>query len=50
MCRAPCSIADSRSEHYEIAVEGRMARGITIRAIDSMNNVSTTQVDPPAGR
>ena len=44
-------IADSRSEHYEIAIEGRVAaRGITIRAIDSMNNVSTTQVDSPAAR
>jgi hypothetical protein len=44
-------IADSRSEHYEIAIEGRIAaRGVTIRAIDSMNNVSTTQVDPPGGR
>jgi hypothetical protein len=44
-------IADSRSEHYEIAIEGRIpTRGITIRAMDSMNNVSTTQIDPPAGR
>jgi sugar lactone lactonase YvrE len=44
-------IADSRSEHYEIAVDGRIgARGLTLRAMDSMNNVSTTQVDAPAGR
>jgi sugar lactone lactonase YvrE len=41
-------IADSRSEHYELALAGRIgSRGITIRAIDSMNNVSTTQVDAP---
>jgi hypothetical protein len=51
-CGVPVDgIADSRSEHYEIAIEGRVAaRGITIRAIDSMNNVSTTQVESPAAR
>jgi sugar lactone lactonase YvrE len=44
-------IADSRSEHYELTVEGRIpARGLTLRAIDSMNNVSTAQVAPPAAR
>ena len=42
-------IADSRSEHYEITLEGRIgARGLTLRAMDSMNNVSTTQVEAPA--
>jgi hypothetical protein len=41
-------IADSRSEHYEVAIEGRISpRGITVRAIDSMNNVATTQIDAP---
>ena len=44
-------IADSKSEHYEIAIEGRIpGRGVTIRAIDSMNNIATTQVDAPAAR
>ena len=42
-------VADTRSEHYEIAVSGRIpARGLTIRAMDALNNVSTTQVDAPA--
>jgi hypothetical protein len=41
-------IADSRSEHYDITIDGRIgARGLTLRAIDAMNNVSTTQVDAP---
>jgi sugar lactone lactonase YvrE len=44
-------IADSRTEHYEIAVDGRIGpRGITIRAMDAMNNVSTAQVDAPPAR
>jgi sugar lactone lactonase YvrE len=42
-------IADSRSEHYELALDGRIGpRGLTLRAMDAMNNVSTTQVDAPA--
>ena len=42
-------IADSRAEHFEVSVEGRIgARGLTLRALDSMNNVSTTQVDAPS--
>lgn len=42
-------IADSRSERYEFAIEGRIGpRGVTLRAIDAMNNVSTAQVDAPA--
>ncbi len=41
-------IADSRSERYELAVDGRLGpRGLTIRVIDVMNNVSTAQVDAP---
>ncbi|MEQ1911411.1 MAG: PQQ-binding-like beta-propeller repeat protein [Vicinamibacterales bacterium] len=44
-------IADSKAEHYEIAIDGRVGpRGITLRAIDAMNNVSTTQVEVPAAR
>jgi hypothetical protein len=42
-------IADSRQEHYELAVEGAIPeRGLTLRAVDSMNNVETGHVDPPA--
>src|SRR5262249_42714878 len=41
-------IADSRSEHYELTIEGDLGeRGLTLRASDSMNNVSTAQVDRP---
>jgi hypothetical protein len=39
-------IADSKSEHYEIRVEGRIGpRGLTLRAMDAMNNIATAQVD-----
>ena len=39
-------IADSRLEHYELTIEGAIsARGLTIRASDSMNNVATRQVE-----
>jgi len=42
-------IADSRSEHFEVAIDGAIGtRGLTLRAMDAMNNVSTTQVDAPA--
>jgi len=41
-------IADSREEHYELVVDGELGgRGLTLRATDAMNNVSTTQVDAP---
>jgi sugar lactone lactonase YvrE len=41
-------IADSREEHYELPVDGELGeRGLTLRASDSMNNVSTTHVDAP---
>jgi hypothetical protein len=44
-------IADSREEHYELAVDGELGdRGLTLRASDSMNNVATVHVDPPARR
>jgi hypothetical protein len=39
-------IADSRSERYELSIEGDIGeRGVTLRATDSMNNVSSAQVD-----
>jgi sugar lactone lactonase YvrE len=39
-------IADSKSERYELAIEGDLGdRGLTLRASDSMNNVATAQVD-----
>ena len=44
-------IADSREEHYELPVDGELGeRGLTLRASDSMNNVSTAHVDPPSRR
>jgi hypothetical protein len=44
-------IADSRSEHYELVVDGPLGpRGLSLRASDSMNNVATTVVDAPRGR
>ena len=44
-------IADSKSEHYEVAIDGVVGqRGVTLRATDAMNNVSTAQVDAPRGR
>ena len=44
-------IADSRQEHYQLAVEGALTeRGLTLRAVDSMNNVETGHVDAPAAR
>ena len=48
---APSGIADSKSEHYEFAIDGRIPpRGLTLRAMDAMNNVSTAQADAPAAR
>jgi hypothetical protein len=39
-------IADSKSERYELSIEGDLGdRGLTLRASDSMNNVATAQVD-----
>ena len=44
-------IADSREEHYELPIEGEMdPRGITLRATDGMNNISTAHVDRPRSR
>jgi hypothetical protein len=44
-------IADSKTEHYELAVDGELGeRGLTVRASDSMNNVATAHVDAPRRR
>ncbi|HEY1912652.1 MAG TPA: hypothetical protein VGG73_17135, partial [Vicinamibacterales bacterium] len=44
-------IADSRQEHYELAIDGEIGeRGLTLRASDSMNNVATAQVGAPSSR
>jgi sugar lactone lactonase YvrE len=44
-------IADSKLEHYEVAIDGTLGpRGLTLRATDAMNNVATAQVDAPRGR
>ena len=44
-------LADSRSEHYELTIEGELSeRGLSMRATDSMNNVGTVHVDRPAAR
>jgi hypothetical protein len=44
-------LADSRSEHYELAIEGELSeRGLSMRATDSMNNVGTVHVDRPVAR
>jgi hypothetical protein len=44
-------IADSRSEHYELAIEGALGpKGLTLRVADAMNNTATAQVDAPRGR
>jgi hypothetical protein len=44
-------IADSKSERYEVPVEGSIGqRGLSLRATDAMNNVATTQVEAPARR
>src|SRR4051812_35275790 len=41
-------IADSREEHYELAVDGELGdRGLTLRASDSMNNIETINVPRP---
>ena len=41
-------IADSKSEHYELTIDGQLGpRGLSLRALDSMNNVATSQVEAP---
>jgi hypothetical protein len=44
-------IADSKSEHYELVIDGTLgARGLTLRASDAMNNTVTAQIQAPRGR
>jgi hypothetical protein len=44
-------VADSRQERYELVLDGELTdRGLTLRASDTMNNVSTVHVDRPARR
>jgi len=44
-------IADSKLEHYQLTLDRLLGqRGLTLRATDAMNNVSTMQVETPAGR
>ena len=44
-------IADSKDEHYELAIDGPLGdRGLVLRASDSMNNVATAHVDAPKRR
>jgi hypothetical protein len=44
-------VADSRSEHYEIVVDGELGDlGVALRASDVMNNVANGHVDRPARR
>ena len=39
-------IADSRTERFEISVEGIDARGLSVRAIDMMNNTTPAYAAP----
>jgi sugar lactone lactonase YvrE len=44
-------VADSKSEHYELVIDGELSeRGLILRASDTMNNVVTGHVDPPRRR
>ena len=44
-------IADSKAEHYEVAIDGELSeRGMIIRALDAMNNVATGHAERPARR
>jgi WD40 repeat protein len=44
-------VADSKNEHYELAVEGELGEmGLALRASDAMNNVANGHVDRPARR
>lgn len=40
-------IADSSFEQFELALEGEAARGVIIRATDSLNNVTSARGEPP---
>jgi hypothetical protein len=41
-------IADSRFEEFELPLEGDAARGVIIRATDSLNNVTSSRGEAPA--
>jgi flavin-binding protein dodecin len=44
-------IADSREERYELVLEGEAgARGVILRAADTLNNVATADVPAASGR
>ena len=44
-------VADSKSEHYELVIDGEIGeRGVIIRASDAMNNVATGHAERPARR
>ena len=44
-------LADSREERYELTIEGTLGvRGLVVRAVDTLNNVSTAQINVPRGR
>jgi hypothetical protein len=44
-------ISDSRTEHYELAIDGALGpKGLTLRVSDAMNNIATAQVDAPRAR
>ena len=44
-------VADSKSEHYELVIDGELSeRGLVLRASDTMNNVVTGHVEPPPRR
>jgi hypothetical protein len=41
-------IADSKSEQYEVGIDGELGpRGLSLRVTDAMNNVATSQVSAP---
>jgi hypothetical protein len=44
-------MADSREERYQVELDEELgARGLSVRAIDALNNTTTIQVDPPRTR
>ncbi|MEO8257349.1 MAG: hypothetical protein ABI868_08400 [Acidobacteriota bacterium] len=41
-------VADSKLEHYEVVIDGEVGdRGVSIRALDAMNNVATGHAERP---
>jgi type 1 fimbria pilin len=44
-------VADSKTEHYELVIDGEVGdRGVIIRGADAMNNVATGHAERPARR